>query len=238
MMAGNSVLESALIAGVLLLGCAASAFAASVDLPIESGGNFSVPVKSMKQGLAEIRFRSTIPQKYDFSCGSAAVATLLTYHYGRPSSEEEVIQAMFARGDKPKIQREGFSLFDMKLYLESKGFRADGFEATLDQVVKFGAPGIVLIQDNGYKHFVVLKGVEKDAVLLGDPARGGRIMERKEFESIWLGRIFFVIHSHKDQARFNVASHWYTRPTAVLGDAINRDSLMGITLLRRPSTDF
>ena len=43
MMAGNSVLAGALIAGVLLLGCAASAFAASVDLPIESGGNFSVP---------------------------------------------------------------------------------------------------------------------------------------------------------------------------------------------------
>jgi predicted double-glycine peptidase len=212
--------------------------AGTVELPIEAGGSFSVPVKSMKQALAEMRFRSTVPQKYDFSCGSAAVATLLTYHYGRRASEEQVIQEMFARGDKPKIQREGFSLLDMKLYLESKGFRADGFEATLEQVVKFGAPGIVLIQDSGYKHFVVLKGVEKDWVLLGDPARGGRIMSREEFESIWQGRVFFVIHSHRNTSRFNVASQWHTRPSAVLGDAINRESLMGITLLRRPTTDF
>jgi hypothetical protein len=126
----------------------------------------------------------------------------------------------------------------MKIYLESRGFRADGFEATLEQVVKFGAPGIVLIQDSGYKHFVVLKGVQKDMVLLGDPARGGRIVDRKEFESMWQGHIFFVIHSHRDVSQFNVASHWHTRPTAVLGDAINRESLMGITLLRRPPTDF
>jgi predicted double-glycine peptidase len=225
-------------AGQALLLYTPLASGASADLPVQSGGSFSVPVKSMKQVLAEIRFRFTVPQKYDFSCGSAAVATLLTYHYGRRASEEEVVQEMFVRGDRPKIQREGFSLLDMKTYLESKGFRADGFEATLEQIVTFGAPGIVLIQDNGYKHFVVLKGVEKDMVLLGDPARGGRTMDRKEFESIWLGRIFFVIHSHRDQSQFNVASHWYIRPTAVLGDAVNRESLIGITLLRRPATDF
>jgi predicted double-glycine peptidase len=237
MNAGRLILAGA-FAGLALTLCAPLAFGASVDLPTESGGSFSVPVKSMKQYLAEIRFRSTVPQKYDFSCGSAAIATLLTYHYGRRATEQDVIQEMFARGDQPKIQREGFSLLDMKVYLESKGFRADGFEATLEQVVKFGAPGIVLIQDNGYKHFVVLKGVEKDMVLLGDPARGGRIMDRAEFESIWLGRIFFVIHSHRDQSQFNVASQWYIRPTAVLGDAINRDSLIGVTLLRRPASDF
>ena len=65
--------------GLLLVGFssgAAPARAGDVLLP-GAGTLFQVPVKSMN----EIRFQSVVPQRYDFSCGSAAVATLLTYHY-------------------------------------------------------------------------------------------------------------------------------------------------------------
>lgn len=220
-------------------GMSLHAHGGAAELPAEFGGAYSVPVKSMKAMLAGIRFRTTVQQKYDFSCGSAAVATLLTHHYQRPVTEEEVIKAMYAKGDQAKIQREGFSLLDMKLYLESKGFQADGFEATVDQIIKFSAPGIVLVQDNGYKHFVVMKGVQNGKVLLGDPALGSRIMARAEFEKIWVSHIFFVVHNNRELAQFNVPSHWYVRPVAFLSDAIGRDSLAAITLLRPdPATDF
>jgi predicted double-glycine peptidase len=79
--------------------------AGKVDPPVEAGGTYSVPVTSMK----ELRFRGTTRQQYDFSCGSAALATLLTSHYGFPVSEEDVFKEMYARGDKDKIRREGFS---------------------------------------------------------------------------------------------------------------------------------
>jgi uncharacterized protein len=229
-----------LLLSALLLGSVAlRAYGGAAELPAEFGGAYSVPVKSMKDMLAEIRFRTTIRQKFDFSCGSAAVATLLTHHYQRPVSEEDVIKVMYAKGDQAKIQREGFSLLDMKLYLESVGFQADGFEATVDQIVKFGAPGILLVQDNGYKHFVVMKGVQNGKVLLGDPALGSRIMAREEFEKIWVSHIFFVVHNNRELAQFNVPSHWYVRPVAFLSDAIGRDSLAAITLLRPdPATDF
>ena len=118
------------------------ALGGALELPPEFGGAYSVPVKSMKTILAEIKFRTTVRQKFDFSCGSAAVATLLTHHYQRPVTEEEVIKVMYAKGDQAKIQREGFSLLDMKQYLETNGFLADGFEATVDQIIKFGAPGL------------------------------------------------------------------------------------------------
>lgn len=227
---------SVLVAAMLFCG---RVNAGSVELPSEIGGAFSVKVKSIKDTLAAIRFRSTVRQNYDYSCGSAAVATLLTHHYGQPVSEEQVFRAMYAKGNQPKIQREGFSLLDMKLYLETRGFSADGFEATLEQVTKFGAPGIVLVQDNGYRHFVVLKGINGDKVLLGDPAVGSRVLSRKDFERLWVNHIFFVVHSHRDSAQFNVPGHWVLRPSATLGDAINRDSLAGVTLMRlNPITDF
>lgn len=232
----RNTLAGAVALAVLL---ADQAVAGSAILPAEVAGGFSVPVRSLKESTLRWKFRSTVQQKYDFSCGSAAVATLLTYHYRTPTTEEAAIEAMYVRGDRTKIQREGFSLLDMKLYLERHGFRADGFEATLEQVVEFGAPGIVLVQDNGYRHFVVLKGVHDGRVLLGDPAIGARILKREDFERAWLNRIFFVIHSHRDIAAFNVPAQWQTGPRAVLGDAISRDSLMGVTLLRPdPRRDF
>ena len=227
------------LSAFLFGGVALDAHGGAAELPAEFGGGYSVPVKSMKTLLGEIRFRTTVRQKYDFSCGSAAVATLLTHHYQRPVSEEDVIRVMYAKGDQAKIQREGFSLLDMKLYLETNGFQADGFEATVDQIVKFGAPGIVLVQDNGYKHFVVMKGVQNGKVLLGDPALGSRIITRENFEKIWVSHIFFVVHNNRELAQFNVPSHWYVRPAAFLSDAISRDSLAAITLLRPdPATDF
>ena len=57
--------------------CASGAGAGSVDLPFQIGGAFSVPAVSIK----EARFSAMVRQQYDFSCGSAALSTLLTYHY-------------------------------------------------------------------------------------------------------------------------------------------------------------
>ena len=223
----------------LLAALPLSGFAGNVELPSEIGVGFSVPVKSMKEMLAEIRFRSTVRQKLDYSCGSAAVATLLTYHYQRPVSEDDAIQFMYTRGDQAKIQREGFSLLDIQKYLASLGYKADGFQVPLDKLVGTSTPAITLIRDNGFNHFVVVKGVRGDTVLLGDPVVGSRIMSRADFDKLWVSKILFVIHSHPDVAKFNVATHWHVRPTAMLDQAVSRDSLAAITLLRPdPVADF
>ncbi|WP_449406271.1 C39 family peptidase, partial [Massilia phosphatilytica] len=93
---------------VLLGALLGAAGAHAADLAIAGGARFDVPVKSMR----ELRFTSTTRQQYDFSCGSAALATLLTYHYGHPISETVAFKAMWDNGDQAKIRREGFSLLD------------------------------------------------------------------------------------------------------------------------------
>ena len=121
-----------------------------------SAGIFNVPVASIK----ESRFRSIIRQQYDYSCGSAALASLLTYHYGIPKTEQEVFKEMWEHGNQEAIARLGFSMYDMKLYLESIGLRSDGFRVPLDRIAGTRVPAITLINTNGYKHFVVIKAVE------------------------------------------------------------------------------
>lgn len=207
------------------LGACCSGGAAALDLPV-AGASVAVPVTSIR----EARFRTTLRQQYDFSCGSAALATLLSYHYDYPVSEKQVFEAMFAQGDQDKIRREGFSLLDMKRYLAQRGFEADGFQLPLQKLADAGYPAIVLVAERGYHHFVVVKGIDGGRVLLGDPSGGTRAMSRAAFEAIWLNQLQFVIHRWPGAMRFNQRADWRVAPRPMLGDAISRASLADITL--------
>lgn len=98
-------------------------------------GHFEVEAKS----LAELSWEGVVRQQYDYSCGSAAVATLMTYHYDRPTSEGEVFEAMIRRGDREQIETYGFSMLDMKRFLDDRGLNADGFDIALDDFIRIGA---------------------------------------------------------------------------------------------------
>jgi uncharacterized protein len=213
---------------------AGACLADTVNLPYELGGAYSLPITSMKAA----RFRAMVHQQYDFSCGSAALSTLLTYHYGFKVTEENVFVAMYEKGDQPKIRREGFSLFDMKRYLESQGFQADGFEAPLDKLESAGIPAIVLINENGYNHFVVLKGVRDGRVLIGDPSGGTRAMAQAAFERLWTNGILFVISNRQELAKFNLASEWSAVPRAPIASGISREGLAGLVIPKAGPSDF
>ena len=193
------------------------------------GGLLTAKITSLK----ELRFKNTIRQERDFSCGSAALATLLTYHYDDPVTEGKVFDVMFKQGNKAKIEREGFSLLDMKRYLETNGYHADGYYVNdLNKVAKVGIPVIVLINNGGYLHFVVIKGIDNDKVLLGDPATGTRTLLRPDFEAMW-NKLVFVIHEKKQIAlnSFNRDADWKIREKSILGIALSRESLGTFSLM-------
>jgi hypothetical protein len=206
------------------------------EIAVESAGyTFNAPVKTLK----ELRFRRVVKQEYDFSCGSAAIATLLTYHYGRPTLEDTALQAMFEVGDKEKIRHEGFSMLDMKTYLESLGYRVEGYKVSIDKIAEVGIPGIVLIKSNGYLHFVVLKGVRGDQVLVGDSALGTKFMTREKFLDIWNGVFLVILSGLKDaKHEFNRDQDWEGQVAAPLGGALSRDWLATMTLLMPGRNSF
>ena len=203
--------------------------------PLGSLGVFHVRVESLK----ERAFRSTVRQRYDFSCGSAALATLLNFHYGTPTREEDTFAAMYRTGDQAKIQRVGFSMADMKRYLDARGFQANGFKVGLDDFAQAGIPAIVLINNGGYRHFVVVKGISASRVLIGDPALGTRTLTRPEFEANW-GGVVFVILNRKEQGQrsFNRDPEWRVREPAPLSAARYDPAFANVPWLRPPATDF
>lgn len=226
-----SRLLSATLAGAIAFsGVAPAASGGEVSVGI-AGGSLSVPVDSMK----ERKFSSVVRQRYDFSCGSAAIATLLSHHYGRKVNEEQAFEAMFSAGDQKAIQRYGFSLLDMKRYLAKLGLRADGFQITLDDLAGVGIPAITLINTKGFKHFVVIKGLHDGRVLVGDPATGSKVFERAEFEAIW-DRVLFVVRDEVEiaKASFNQPDEWRNHGRAPLDSAVNR---MGFGSLLLPGSN-
>ena len=208
------------------LGGAPTLRAATMALNDNTGQTYALHISTLK----EVKYRNTIHQRYDFSCGSAAVATLLTYQYNYPVNEQAVFEQMYTHGDRTKINKEGFSLLDIKLYLQSIGFDADGFHANLAQLQQANLPAIVLIEDRGYHHFVVVKGVRYGRVLLGDPARGTRAIPMGRFDQLWRNGLVFVIHNRRDLAHFNSDSDWRNAPIAPLGVGIDRRGLDTITM--------
>ncbi len=193
---------------------ASAAPAQAQAIVFESGDGYFVDVKS----IWEIPFRTVVRQRYDYSCGSAALATLLAHHYGKQVDEGQVFRAMYAVGDQARIQKVGFSLLDMKRYLEDQGYRADGFRLTPAQLERARAPAITVVQNGSYKHFVVIKGVRDGKVLVGDPALGLKIYTIAEFEKMWNGIAFMIRDVPATQVAYNRADEWRPFATAPLDE--------------------
>jgi uncharacterized protein len=161
------------------------------------------PVKS----LLEMRRDKVVIQEWDLSCGAAALATILKYQYGNPVSEKDIARAMISRREyieNPELVniRQGFSLLDLKRYVNSQGYRGMGYGGLTFADLVEKAPILVSVNFLGYNHFVVFRGVMKNRVLLADPAWGNRTMLLDDFESAWIdygglvGKVGFVVERH------------------------------------------
>jgi uncharacterized protein len=201
----------ALALAAATLGAPARAGSLYLDGVGFGGGAASLTVESFQ----EQKYQNTIAQEHDFSCGSAALATLLTYNYKVPVTEDQVFKSMFENGDKETISKSGFSLLDMKKYLDRRGIDSAGFRAPLAKLQEVRLPAIVLINVRGYRHFVVLEGIRNGRVLLSDPANGSRTEQLGVFQAQWTG-VFFLILNDVDQAQatFNSGQRWATAPGA------------------------
>ena len=179
-----------LLAMTLLLGGGAGqAEPLGIGGVLPGGGMVHKRVQSMQ----EQKFSELVKQRTDFSCGAASLATILRYAYGQDVGESDVLQGLFRVSDEGLVRRRGFSLLDIKNYVENLGLRGRGYQVERSGLEGVSIPTIVLLDVDGYKHFVILKKVDGRHAYIGDPALGNRVMDREEFIESWNGVIFAVI---------------------------------------------
>lgn len=182
---------------------------AANEIPLEQTPNVSV---SLPYGLSiskkvrtfkDLKDERAVRQKYDFSCGAAALTTLLRHYYKLNVTEESVVAFIIHKhGQEEAIRRykekKGFSLLDLKTAAASIGFKSIGYsEMTLADLVELKSPVIVPIRIRGYDHFVVFRGVQEDRVFLTDPMVGNMTMKAGNFTDIWRNGIGMVLKSKK-----------------------------------------
>lgn len=146
------------------------------------------------QSFHEIRQAYTVRQKWDRSCGSAALSTILTHHYGDSTSEALIIMSILKITDPSKIRaRGGFSLLDLKRFLETRGYEGKGYSGmALEELAGMEVPAIVPVRVRGYDHFVVFRGIRGSRVSLSDPAFGILTLKISDFLEIWKGGVGFI----------------------------------------------
>ncbi len=156
---------------------------------LPNGGLYTTNVESMREG----RFRNIVRQETDYSCGASSLATILRYGYHLDADENTVIEGMLGIADAELVAQRGFSLLDIKRYVESIGMRGRGYRISEDRLRSLRVPGLVLMDVRGFRHFVVLKQVVGEYAEIADPILGNRSVPIAEFLESWPSRAVFVV---------------------------------------------
>lgn len=217
---------------------ALSATVAIAQVDIGSGLRIDLPARSLKA----LRDQNLVKQRYDFSCGAAALATILRYGFGEDVTETQVLTELYdllSDNEKAVVRDTGFSLLNLQQVAQARGYRAEGFRLKPQQIAMLGGPVIVYIEPRGYRHFAVLRGVRGDRVYLADPSRGNIRMPAYRFLESWLQNdgsgIIFVV-----EPRTGLPDD--ERPLTLAGKDVRQPEIMtaremlsvGNVLTRRP----
>lgn len=141
------------------------------------------------------QFRGIVRQAYDYSCGSAALTTLLNGYVGTQLNEQQIMNGLLEYGERDKIiERRSFSLLDMKRFVNALGLDSGGYRGEFEDLVKQGQPAIVPISYAGFKHFVIYKGYKDGRVYIADPALGNISFDQERFKQVWENNTLFLIN--------------------------------------------
>ncbi len=185
----------ALIAAAALSSCSDATPSDGLPLPGVLPG--TAAIYPQMTTFRDQTFVNVVRQHTDFSCGAAALATILKYAYHMNIDEKEVFLGMYAVSNKATVRQRGFSLLDMKNYLDTIGMEGAGFKVAPDALEKVKVPVIVLLNMNGYEHFVVMRKATPDGVYVADPALGNRLMPNDLFYHDWQLSVIFAVISPK-----------------------------------------
>ncbi|WP_109478032.1 C39 family peptidase [Paraburkholderia sp. C35] len=162
---------------------------ATVDTSTLAG----IPLTKTVHSMRDLRYRHIVSQQFDYSCGAAALATLLKYGYGIEIPETELIRRMMVFSTPEVVVKNGFSMLDMKKFVETIGLRGRGFRVNSDALYHLQIPVMVLMNLDGYEHFVIVKHAQDGRIFIADPALGNRILLEEDFAKTWNGLVFAVV---------------------------------------------
>ena len=184
------------LAGCLLLpGCEITgklADTSGISRVTDSRREFRKPVENWMSH----RTQNVVIQQEDFSCGAAAMATLLRFYWGYDVEEAdllELIDSMLTDEEYADRVENGLSMTDLRRAAVQEGFLASLRRMQIADLAKLKLPVILRIVKHDYEHFVVFRGMVGDRVFLADPTSGNIRLSAVEFSKQWNNVVLAII---------------------------------------------
>ncbi len=185
-----------MLCGLVLVSLSSEAGAEKPKLPPapvrDETHRFQAHIKTWR----ELQRQNVVMQQRDFSCGTAALATVLRYQWGDNVTETQLLHevALMLTADelRDRIER-GLSLTDLRRLAVKQGYLASIGRLEFDKLRESKVPLIVGIIINDYDHFVVYRGTVGEYVYLADPARGNVRTPIHEFLEQWQKNLVLVV---------------------------------------------
>ena len=144
----------------------------------------------------QIKQANIVMQKRDYSCGAAALATILVYYWGDNVTEEQILiviaNILTPEELKDRIKK-GLAISDIRRACVEMGYVSTIGTLSLQSLSESKVPLIVGLSHNKYDHFVVYRGMDCDWVYVADPIRGNIRIPIVDFASEWQKNAALVV---------------------------------------------
>jgi len=166
---------------------------------------------SIAASYRPLRYTYVVGQTDWYTCGAAAVATLLTYYYDDPATEAEILEVAIKETEASgKDPLGGLTALSLKRALENRGYQVKAYRVNLEQLADYFRRGGLPVVGHVTKpqlHFLVITGIVDPPhggptqVLLADPSWGRRILplEALVTEKGFSGVILLAVPKNKEQ---------------------------------------
>ncbi len=158
-------------------------------------GRDETVVSDRPMSYLALRFEATIPQREEFTCGAASLATLLTFYWHTPTTEVQALKTLEGRYTKKQIgnlSHTGISFDDLIYMAQHLDFQAEGAKVDINELPNLAGPVIVNLDKGSLKHFVVLRKVGDEVYYVSDPVVGQLAMSQAEFAMQFTGYIMAI----------------------------------------------
>lgn len=198
---GLLVRRSSLCVGLSVGAVWGTAWAADT-VPYWRPPQYSVPIRDPDHifnrsvvTYKDLKTRNVVMQQRDYSCGAAALATLMRYYWGDNVAEIDIlkeIEAMLTADELRDRVQNGLSIADLRRTAVKFGYQSAIGTMKVDKLRESKVPVIVAIEQNKYNHFVVVRGFRGDFIFLADPILGNVRMPASEFADLWIKNTLLV----------------------------------------------
>ena len=144
----------------------------------------------------ELQRRNIVMQTHDYSCGAAALATVIRYYWNDPVGELHIIEGILRTLSPDEVKdrmKHGLAISDLRRAAVQMGYLSTIGTMSFERLSQARVPLVVPLKIKQYDHFVVYRGIADGRVYLADPIRGNVRPTIAEFCQQWQKNAILVV---------------------------------------------